>query len=86
MRAPFVNPNQERNMRRNGVEIFKTKITANEDKEESQTNSRDESGQSAQKGNEKGVKKARYRLHLWKKEVISLYVIAWDGLSIRGSA
>ncbi|PPR85315.1 hypothetical protein GOBAR_AA35374 [Gossypium barbadense] len=86
MRAPFVNPNQERNMRRNGVEIVKTTITANEDKEESQTNSRDESGQSAQKGNEKEVKKARYRHHLWKKEVISLYMTAWDGLSIRGSA
>ncbi|PPS09761.1 hypothetical protein GOBAR_AA10888 [Gossypium barbadense] len=44
MRAPFVNPNQERNMRRNGVEIVKTKITANEDNEESQTNSGGEKG------------------------------------------
>ncbi|PPR91253.1 hypothetical protein GOBAR_AA29434 [Gossypium barbadense] len=55
MRAPFMNPNQERNMRRNGVEIVKTTITVNEDKEESQTNSRDESRQSAQKGKEKEV-------------------------------
>ncbi|PPR85704.1 hypothetical protein GOBAR_AA34990 [Gossypium barbadense] len=41
-------------MRRNGVEIVKEKTNTNEDNEESQTNSKDESGHSSLKGNEKG--------------------------------
>ncbi|MBA0648455.1 hypothetical protein Goklo_016172 [Gossypium klotzschianum] len=45
MRASLVNPTQDRGMRRNGVELVKPKAQMNADKEESQTNSRGESGQ-----------------------------------------
>lgn len=44
MRAPIVNPNQERGMRRNSMEIGFSNAQMNKDKDESQTNSREESG------------------------------------------
>ncbi|KAK5802547.1 hypothetical protein PVK06_030149 [Gossypium arboreum] len=53
MRVPFVNPTQDRNRRRNGVEIVKENTNTTEDKKESQTNSKDESGHSGLKSNEK---------------------------------
>ncbi|KAK5820108.1 hypothetical protein PVK06_025154 [Gossypium arboreum] len=71
MRISIVNPNQERGMRRNGVEIVKTTILSNKDKEESQTNTGDESGSLARKKKRSEAKKTRYRPHLWKKEVKS---------------
>ncbi|XP_040932053.1 uncharacterized protein [Gossypium hirsutum] len=53
MRVPFVNPTQDRNRRRNGVEIVKENANTTADKEESQTNSKVESGYSGLKSNEK---------------------------------
>ncbi|MBA0602688.1 hypothetical protein Gorai_002859, partial [Gossypium raimondii] len=53
LRVPIVNPNQDRRMRRNGVELVKSKDNINADKEESHTNSRDESGLLKQKGMER---------------------------------
>ncbi|MBA0602852.1 hypothetical protein Gorai_003018 [Gossypium raimondii] len=52
MRALIVTPNQDRGMRRNEVELVKSKAQTNIDKEESQTNSRDESGQLGHKRKE----------------------------------
>ncbi|MBA0868969.1 hypothetical protein Goshw_021310 [Gossypium schwendimanii] len=54
LRAPIASPNQERSMRRNGVEFVHVQTQMNEVIEESQINSRDESGQIVQKGKEKG--------------------------------
>nr|KJB65286.1 hypothetical protein B456_010G088000 [Gossypium raimondii] len=54
LRAPIVSPNQNRSMRRNGVELVKEKTQMNEVIEESQINSRDENGQIERKGKEKG--------------------------------
>ncbi|MBA0679822.1 hypothetical protein Goari_011568 [Gossypium aridum] len=45
MRANIVVPNQDRGIWRNGVEIVSTKTLSNEDKEEIQTDIRDDSGQ-----------------------------------------
>ncbi|MFQ6636763.1 hypothetical protein Gotur_014105 [Gossypium turneri] len=53
LRAPTINPNQERGLKRNRVELIKQKTQMNDDKEESQTNSRDENGQPEYKGKEK---------------------------------
>ncbi|PPD99493.1 hypothetical protein GOBAR_DD03472 [Gossypium barbadense] len=52
LRAPNVNLNQERGLRRNGLELIKQKTRMNDDKEESQTNLRDENGQPKYKGKE----------------------------------
>ncbi|PPD96872.1 hypothetical protein GOBAR_DD06140 [Gossypium barbadense] len=54
LRAPIGTPNQDRSMRRNGVEFVNVKTQMNEVIEESQINSRDESGQIERKGKEKG--------------------------------
>ncbi|MBA0788525.1 hypothetical protein Gotri_027574 [Gossypium trilobum] len=53
LRVPIVNPNQDRGMRRNGVELVKSKAQTIADKEESHTNSRDENGLPEQKGKER---------------------------------
>ncbi|MBA0752087.1 hypothetical protein Gogos_000956 [Gossypium gossypioides] len=53
MRALIVTPNQDSGMRRNGVELVKLKAQTNNDKEESQTNSRDESGKLGHKEKER---------------------------------
>ncbi|MBA0592224.1 hypothetical protein Gorai_009208, partial [Gossypium raimondii] len=53
LRAPTIHPNQERGLKRNRVELIKHKTQMNDDKEESQTNSRDENGQPEYKGKER---------------------------------
>ncbi|MBA0874615.1 hypothetical protein Goshw_019304, partial [Gossypium schwendimanii] len=53
LRVPIVNPNQDRGMRRNRVELVKSKDNTNADKEGSHTNSRDESGLPEKKGMER---------------------------------
>ncbi|PPD97602.1 hypothetical protein GOBAR_DD05374 [Gossypium barbadense] len=53
MRAPIVIPNQDRNIRRNGVELVNSKTQMNNDKEESQSDSRGESEQLGRKGKER---------------------------------
>ncbi|MBA0837908.1 hypothetical protein Goarm_010021, partial [Gossypium armourianum] len=53
MRAPTVNLTQNREIRRNGVEIVKQNAQRSDDKEESQSNSRGESGQMGQEKKDK---------------------------------
>ncbi|MFQ6643583.1 hypothetical protein Gotur_018736 [Gossypium turneri] len=53
LRAPTVNLNKERGLKRNGLELIKQKTQMNDDKEEIQTNLRDENGQPEYKGKER---------------------------------
>ncbi|PPD79155.1 hypothetical protein GOBAR_DD23915 [Gossypium barbadense] len=53
MRAPIVIPTQDRNIRRNGVELVNSKTQMNNDKEESQSDLRGESEQLGRKGKER---------------------------------
>ncbi|PPS15817.1 hypothetical protein GOBAR_AA04758 [Gossypium barbadense] len=55
LRAPFVASDQSRGTRRNGVEIMTTKALLSEEKEESKSNTRDESKQLAEKEKDKGL-------------------------------
>ncbi|MBA0568696.1 hypothetical protein Golob_006169 [Gossypium lobatum] len=62
LRALTINLNQERGLRRNRLELIKQKTQMNDDKEESQTNLRDENGQPEYKGKEK--RRRRVIVHL----------------------
>ncbi|MBA0755740.1 hypothetical protein Gogos_022136 [Gossypium gossypioides] len=53
MRAPIVNPNQDKGARRNGVEAFKSMVKPSENKEESLTRSSNESWKPSMEGKER---------------------------------
>ncbi|MBA0776196.1 hypothetical protein Gotri_011225, partial [Gossypium trilobum] len=68
MRAPFGTPNQDRGMRRNGVELVMEKAKMGTKKDKSQTNSKGESEQFVHKGKEKGGEEGSIsNSHLEKK-------------------
>nr|KJB61256.1 hypothetical protein B456_009G348300 [Gossypium raimondii] len=67
MRAPLVYPTQDRNIRRNGVELMKSKDQMNADREESQSNSRGESEQMGQKGKETSGEEESMSTSPWEK-------------------
>ncbi|KAH1107836.1 hypothetical protein J1N35_011604 [Gossypium stocksii] len=54
MRAINITSNQDKGLRRNGVELVRKETKSNDDQEGSETNIRDESGQMGQKEREKG--------------------------------
>ncbi|MBA0587737.1 hypothetical protein Gorai_000859 [Gossypium raimondii] len=66
LRVNFVASNQERGIGRNGIEIMVKKTPPNEDKEESKTDTREDSGQMEQKRNEKGCEEESVSNSHWK--------------------
>ncbi|MBA0598030.1 hypothetical protein Gorai_007810, partial [Gossypium raimondii] len=82
MRAPIVIPNQDRNIRRNGVELVNSKTQMNNDKEESQSDSRGESEQLGWKGKERLGEEDQCHPPLWKKGTIKLCGTGWEGVRV----
>ncbi|PPR92754.1 hypothetical protein GOBAR_AA27921 [Gossypium barbadense] len=69
MRAPIVTPIQERGLRRNGVELVKSRPRVNEENEERLSNSREECEQHGAKGKEKAWDQTA---NIWMRALLEL--------------